>query len=90
MIPARESQGWASNLADEVQDVLGQTWEDWWNPQSGVNMCVVTLNTASGPRQFLYCVTSHKYSDGGAGASLVHAVVEGHDPHCRASFVNAT
>lgn len=74
---------WKQNVADKVNDVLGRSWEQWWNPRSMFNVCVVTLNTGSGPRQFLYATTSHKYCDGGSAAAFVHSLSEHYEARTR-------
>jgi len=76
-------EGWASNPVGEVYDILGQTWDSWWNPQSMVNVCVVTLNTGSAPRQFVYASTSHKYCDGGGAATFMHSLSEQYEARVR-------
>mmetsp|Transcript_39749 Transcript_39749/g.78599 ORF Transcript_39749/g.78599 Transcript_39749/m.78599 type:complete len:1454 (-) Transcript_39749:105-4466(-) len=74
---AHESEGWAKNIADEVLDVLNKRSQDWWDPQAMFNFCVVNLRTESmSSRQFLYTSTSHKHTDGGAAAALIHAIRE--------------
>merc|ERR1719401_1379860 len=80
-VPMFETQSdeWTTNPADEVQRYLGKVWYSWWNPRSCVNVCVVTLKTSSKSRQFLYASTSHKYSDGGAAAALLHALSEAYE-----------
>eukprot|EP00928_Gymnodinium_smaydae_P005193 TRINITY_DN11785_c0_g2_i1.p1 TRINITY_DN11785_c0_g2~~TRINITY_DN11785_c0_g2_i1.p1 ORF type:complete len:1479 (-),score=258.43 TRINITY_DN11785_c0_g2_i1:130-4020(-) len=73
------SDGTASNIADEVNRVLCDNWDSFWNPQSMVNVCIINLDIESVVRQFVYCSTSHKYSDGGSIAAFVHALGESYE-----------
>jgi len=74
---AHESEGWANNIADEVHDVLNKRSQEWWDPQAMFNFCVVCLRTEPmSSRQFLYTSTSHKHTDGGGAATLIHAISE--------------
>lgn len=73
------ADGWTRNAADEVSSYLGEVWSSWWNPDACVNLCVVSLESGETTRQYLYCSTSHKYTDGGAAATLVQSISESYE-----------
>ncbi|CAK0849640.1 unnamed protein product [Prorocentrum cordatum] len=80
---SKDSNGWERNVADEVHQVLSETWEEWWNPQSMVNACVITLKRDGGSRHFLYTTVSHKYADGGAAAFFVRGLSDAYEARLR-------
>jgi len=92
----KECEGPSKYITDEVMGFIGRKGAEYWDGDSMVNICVVTLSNCSvddgnsksdgstngisnghrAVRQFLYASTSHKYSDGGAAATLVRALGE--------------
>jgi len=76
---SKQLEGQASDPTEEVYSFLWETWDSWWKPRSVYNVCMIHLETEQKPLQFLYCSTSHKYTDGGAAAAFVHALREAYD-----------
>eukprot|EP00440_Ansanella_granifera_P033574 gb/GFBE01036433.1/.p1 GENE.gb/GFBE01036433.1/~~gb/GFBE01036433.1/.p1 ORF type:complete len:1446 (+),score=313.09 gb/GFBE01036433.1/:1-4338(+) len=76
---SKQSDGNTGTLAEEAHSVLGEAWNSWWKPSSMFNVCAVNLESDGRLHQFLYCSTSHKYSDGGSAAAFVHSLREAYD-----------
>lgn len=76
---SKASDGQAANVADEVYELLGETWDSWWKQSSAWNVCMLTLEQGQRSRQFLYCSVTHKYADGGAAAAFVQALRENYE-----------
>ena len=76
---SKDSDGWTKNPADEVHSALMEAWNEWWNSNSMLNICLVNFSSKGTSRQFLYASLSHKYADGGAAGAFMQSLSDCYD-----------